>query len=146
MTESPHIPVMLTEVLENLRPHDGGVYIDGTFGNGGYTSAILDSADTRVISFDRDDTVLPRVKELQQKYGSRFQFFQDCFSNVLPTLRKNNIGPVDGLVLDIGVSVLFSKENFWLSQQRMATSCPMLEASAMKRLRQRLSENMINSA
>ncbi|MBR1544767.1 MAG: 16S rRNA (cytosine(1402)-N(4))-methyltransferase RsmH [Alphaproteobacteria bacterium] len=104
MQSSPHIPVMLNEVLENLNIKDGGVYIDGTFGNGGYTSAILDKANTKVISFDRDSTVLPRVEEVKKKYGNRFVFFQECFSKILPTLQQNGIGPVDGLVLDIGVS------------------------------------------
>ena len=104
MKDTPHIPVMLNEVLENLNIKDGGVYVDGTFGNGGYTSAILNKKNTTVISFDRDETVLPRVKEVKEKYGERFIFFQKCFSNILPTLKENNINSVDGLVLDIGVS------------------------------------------
>ena len=104
MENTPHIPVMLNEVLKNLNIVDGGVYVDGTFGNGGYTSAILDKANTKVISFDRDESVLPRVKEIKEKYGERFIFFQECFSQILPTLMKNGISAVDGLVLDIGVS------------------------------------------
>lgn len=104
MQNTPHIPVMLNEVLENLNIKDGGVYIDGTFGNGGYTSAILDAKNTKVIAFDRDETVLPRVKEVKEKYGDRFIFFQECFSKILPTLKQNDINRVDGLVLDIGVS------------------------------------------
>ena len=52
MQNTPHIPVMLNEVLENLNIKDKGVYIDGTFGNGGYTSAILDAKDTTVIAFE----------------------------------------------------------------------------------------------
>ncbi len=104
MQNIPHIPVMLNEVLENLNIKDGGVYVDGTFGNGGYTSAILDKANTKVIAFDRDESVLPRVKELKEKYKERFVFFQECFSKVLSTLQKNGIDTVDGLVLDIGIS------------------------------------------
>ena len=77
MQNTPHIPVMLNEVLENLNIKDGGVYVDGTFGNGGYTSAILDAKNTKVIAFDRDETVLPRVKEVKEKYGDRFIFFQN---------------------------------------------------------------------
>ena len=100
----PHIPVMLNEVLENLSIQDGGVYIDGTFGYGGYTSAILEKANTKVIAFDRDENVLPRVKELKEKYGDRFIFFQKRFSQILPTLNENKLEKVDGLVLDIGVS------------------------------------------
>lgn len=102
--EIPHIPVMLNEVLENLSVKDNGIYVDGTFGNGGYTSAILDSANCKVIAFDRDETVLHRVNQLKEKYGDRFIFFQERFSQIYPTLLKNNISMIDGLVLDIGVS------------------------------------------
>ena len=104
-----HIPVMLKEVLENLCVKDGGVYVDGTFGNGGYTKAILDKGNNvRVIAFDRDKNVLQRVEELKKIYGSRLVFFNEKFSNVLPTLLENKIiqdgNGIDGLVLDIGVS------------------------------------------
>lgn len=102
--DNPHIPVLLNEVIENIAPHDGGVYIDGTFGNGGYTSAVLDKCNCKVIAFDRDENVLPKVKEVKEKYGDRFIFFQDTFSNILKTMRKNNIAQVDGLMLDIGIS------------------------------------------
>ena len=104
MQKKPHIPVMLNEVLDNLNIKDGGVYVDGTFGNGGYTCAILDRANVKVIAFDRDENVLSRVEEVKKKYGDKFIFFQECFSKILPTLKKNNIDKVDGLVLDIGVS------------------------------------------
>ena len=68
MSSQPkHIPVMLKEVLQYLSPKDGEVYVDATFGNGGYTEAILNSADCKVIAIDRDPTVLPRVEELKQK-------------------------------------------------------------------------------
>ncbi len=60
----------------------------------------------------------------------------------IPVIEREDVG-----IKEVeNVSVLFSNEDFWLSQQRMATSCPMLEASAVKRLRQRLSENMRSSA
>ena len=104
MNEIPHIPVMLNEVLENLCVKKGGVYVDGTFGNGGYTSAILGVEGTKVFAFDRDETVLSKVEEFKKKYGDRFVFFQECFSDMLDVLKKNNVGEVDGLVLDIGVS------------------------------------------
>lgn len=105
--KNPHIPVMLNEVLENLRLKDFATYIDGTFGNGGYSKAILDSADNvKLIAFDRDKNVLPRVEEFKRLYGERFIFFNEKFSNVLPVLEENNLVAqgVDGLVLDIGVS------------------------------------------
>ena len=67
MTDTGHYPVMLPEILEHLSPRDGEVYVDGTFGAGGYTSAILDAADCRVIAIDRDEDALPRAKKLQEK-------------------------------------------------------------------------------
>ena len=66
-----HIPVMLNEVLQHLNPQDNKTYVDATFGNGGYTSAILDAANCKVIAIDRDPTVLPRVEELKKVYGDR---------------------------------------------------------------------------
>ena len=95
-----HFPVMLSEVLENLAPHDGGVYVDATVGNGGYTEAILKKADCKVIAIDRDPTVLPRVQELKDLYGDRFDFCQGCFGNISQLIQS----PADGFVFDIGVS------------------------------------------
>ncbi len=95
-----HFPVMLPQVLEALLPQDGGLYVDATFGNGGYTEAILNAADCKVIALDRDPNVLLRVKELQELYGNRLDFragrFGD-FANLVPE-------PIDGAVFDIGVS------------------------------------------
>src|ERR1700716_4182264 len=53
-----HIPVLVGEVIANLAPHDGGVYIDGTFGAGGYTATILAAARTKVVGIDRDPTAI----------------------------------------------------------------------------------------
>lgn len=101
MTEQQkHIPVMLKEVLENLSPLSGEVYVDATFGNGGYTEAILKSAECKVIAIDRDPNVLPRVKELQEKYGKRFEFRQGQFGDFKELIDE----PINGAVFDIGVS------------------------------------------
>ena len=95
-----HFPVMLPEVLHYLAPRDGEVYVDATFGNGGYTEAVLKAAQCKVIAIDRDPTVLPRVQEFQEKYGHRFIFKQGCFSQI-----ENLIdSPVNGFMFDIGVS------------------------------------------
>ena len=95
-----HFPVMLPEVLETLAPKDGEVYVDATFGNGGYTEAILQAADCQVIAIDRDPTVLPRVAELQKIYGERLQFKQGCFGDIAELINQQ----VNGFVFDIGVS------------------------------------------
>ena len=69
-----HIPVLLNEVLEALTPQAGKTYVDATFGNGGYSEAVLKAADCRLIAVDRDPNVRPRAEELKSVYGSRFDF------------------------------------------------------------------------
>ncbi|MDO4183926.1 MAG: 16S rRNA (cytosine(1402)-N(4))-methyltransferase RsmH [Rhodospirillales bacterium] len=95
-----HIPVMLNEVLQSLAPADGKVYVDATFGNGGYTKAILDSANCKVIAIDRDPNVKERAKEIKAAYGERFEFCAGCFGDINSLVKQ----PVDGIVFDIGVS------------------------------------------
>lgn len=100
-----HFPVMLPEVLEALSPRDGGVYVDGTFGAGGYTCAILDAAKCKVYAIDRDETACARAEEVSNHYGAdRFTFMRGCFGDVRDLLDQNNCDKVDGFVLDIGVS------------------------------------------
>ena len=96
-----HIPVLLTPVIRCLAPEKGGIFVDGTFGAGGYTRAILSAnPTTKVIAFDRDTTVLPTVQKFQKEFKDRFTFIQDCFGEVAKYITT----PVDGFVLDIGVS------------------------------------------
>ena len=95
-----HYPVMLQEVLESLKPEAGKVYVDATFGNGGYSEAILKSADCRLIALDRDPNVVARANELKQKYGARFDFRQGCFGDFNDLIQEQ----IDGAVFDIGVS------------------------------------------
>lgn len=100
MFEQKHIPVLLNEVIDCLKPQKGGVYVDATFGNGGYTKAILDASDCKVIAIDRDPTVLPRAEELKKEYGSRFSFIQGKFGDFAELVKEQ----IDGAVFDIGVS------------------------------------------
>ncbi len=95
-----HIPVMLHEVLEALAPQKGGVYVDATFGHGGYTQAILNAADCKVIALDRDPNVQSRAEEFSAHYGNRFRFIPGCFSRISELVSEK----VDGVVFDIGVS------------------------------------------
>ena len=98
--QAPHIPVLLNEVLDYLAPN-GGTYVDGTFGAGGYTRAILmANAKNKVIAFDRDPTTQKTAEQMQKEFGDRFAFIQDCFSHMSNYLTEK----VDGIVLDIGVS------------------------------------------
>lgn len=95
----PHVPVLLAEVLDALAPLRGARILDGTFGAGGYSRAILE-AGASVIALDRDPTVLPHVERLKVEFPDRFQFAAGTFSE----LDELAGGPVDGVVLDIGVS------------------------------------------
>jgi 16S rRNA (cytosine1402-N4)-methyltransferase len=95
-----HYPVMLPEVLRALDLQDGQTCVDGTFGNGGYSEAILKAADGKVIGLDRDETVLPRAEVLAADYPDRFRLIQTPFSK----MDQLGLEPVDAVVLDIGVS------------------------------------------
>jgi len=100
MNSVSHIPVLLRPVLEYLQV-GRGTFIDGTFGAGGYTRAILSAhPQAKVIAFDRDPTTKTRADEVKKEFGERFTFIQDCFSNMSKHIHE----PADGLVLDIGVS------------------------------------------
>ena len=101
---TPHIPVMLAEVLEALSPQDNDIIIDGTFGAGGYTRVILDAANCRVIAFDRDETAISAGQALVDAYKGRLTLIHDRFSGFADHLDRLGIEAVDGLVLDIGVS------------------------------------------
>ena len=103
-----HIPVMLNEVLEALSPKDGEIYVDATFGNGGYSEAILKSANCKVIAIDRDPSVLKRADELKQLYGDRFEFRAGEFGQLDNIIIEN----VDGVVFDIGVSSMQLDDDF----------------------------------
>jgi 16S rRNA (cytosine1402-N4)-methyltransferase len=95
-----HLPVMLAEVLESLSPRDGGHYIDGTFGGGGYAKAILEAADCRVLGIDRDPDAIARGRELAKQFGGRLTIVQGEFSQMDDLFT----GKSDGVVLDLGVS------------------------------------------
>ncbi|MDE1152968.1 MAG: 16S rRNA (cytosine(1402)-N(4))-methyltransferase RsmH [Micavibrio sp.] len=103
-----HIPVMLDEVLAALQPKDGGVYVDGTFGAGGYTRAILEAADCTVYGIDRDPEAILRAKALKNSKGGSFEGrlipLHGCFGDVEALLDAAGVEAIDGFVLDLGVS------------------------------------------
>ncbi|EKF20796.1 16S rRNA (cytosine(1402)-N(4))-methyltransferase RsmH [Nitratireductor pacificus] len=94
-----HIPVLLDAVLDALSPHQGAVFIDGTFGAGGYTTALLE-AGASVIAIDRDPTAIATGQPLVARWGGQLRLVEDRFSNLDAVAGD----PVDGVVLDIGVS------------------------------------------
>ncbi len=102
--DAPHISVMLREVLAALAPRDGETYTDGTFGAGGYSSAILESADCRVVAIDRDVTAIKAGQELVARFDGRLLILEGCFGDMDSLLQQEGINQVDGVVLDLGVS------------------------------------------
>lgn len=104
MQSRAHYPVMLPEVLGVLKPQDGGVYVDGTFGIGGYSSAVLDAAECRVYAIDRDLAAVAVARAMEKEHGGRFVFLRGCFGDVRELLSVAGVEAVDGFVLDIGVS------------------------------------------
>jgi 16S rRNA (cytosine1402-N4)-methyltransferase len=103
-SSSVHIPVMLGEVLQALQPQDGGIYVDGTFGAGGYTCAILKSADCTVYAVDRDPEAYARAVAMAKDFSGRLIPLHGCFGRLRELLAQAGVAHVHGIVLDIGVS------------------------------------------
>jgi 16S rRNA (cytosine1402-N4)-methyltransferase len=99
-----HIPVLGQPAVEFLDVRDGGIYIDGTFGAGGYTRAILAAADCKVIGIDRDQTAIAANADLVEEAKGRLILTEDNFSNLDTIARDAGYENVDGIVLDLGVS------------------------------------------
>jgi 16S rRNA (cytosine1402-N4)-methyltransferase len=101
---SRHIPVLGREVLTSLQPREGGIYVDATFGAGGYSRAILETPQTRVIGIDRDRTAIAGGFELVDRSNGRLTLVEDRFSNLAEVCSAQGVTSVDGVVMDIGVS------------------------------------------
>ena len=105
LTDEPaHIPVMADAVLTSLAPRDGESFVDGTFGGGGYTEAILKSADCNVWGIDRDPTAVSRGADLAKVYADKLHVVEGRFSEMESLLSERGITGIDGLALDLGVS------------------------------------------
>src|SRR5690349_15052491 len=99
-----HVPVLAGRALEFLNIRDGGVFIDGTFGAGGYSRAILAAANTQVIGIDRDQSAVANGAGLVETAGGRLTLVQERFSALDRIAEKFGHAAVDGVVLDLGVS------------------------------------------
>ncbi|MEE2746212.1 MAG: 16S rRNA (cytosine(1402)-N(4))-methyltransferase RsmH [Pseudomonadota bacterium] len=99
-----HIPVMINEVVSALKPSDKTVYIDGTFGRGGYSKALLKLAATKVIGLDRDPEAVRVGTQLEKEFGGRFKIIHGCFSKIDELICGEEFSQVDGVVLDLGPS------------------------------------------
>ncbi len=95
-----HVPVMLEEVMEALSPRDGAIYVDATFGGGGYTEALLARADCAVYAIDRDPDAIARGGELKQCFAGRLTLIEGCFSDMDSLVKQR----ADGVAFDLGVS------------------------------------------
>jgi 16S rRNA (cytosine1402-N4)-methyltransferase len=96
-----HYSVLLREVIELLVPSPGARFLDGTFGGGGHTRAILGAADgTKVVAFDRDPAALVRAQSLIAEYGERFELVSADFGR----LGALATGEFDGALFDLGLS------------------------------------------
>lgn len=102
-SQSVHVPVMLNEVMTALSPKSEGVYIDGTFGGGGYSRALLERCDCRVYAIDRDGDAILRGKALMEAYPRSFEIRRGNFCD-MDSLYPELVKKVDGIALDIGPS------------------------------------------
>jgi len=102
MTPTPgHLPVLLRETLELLAPRTGGRYLDATFGGGGHTRAILESAPgVNVVALDRDPAAQPRAEILRMEFEGRFALIDRDFGR----LGELPVDKFDGILFDFGVS------------------------------------------
>jgi 16S rRNA (cytosine1402-N4)-methyltransferase len=99
-----HLPVLRDEVVAALAPRDGAVYIDGTFGGGGYSEALLAAAECAVIGIDRDPEAIRRGAALEARHGGRLTLIEGRFGEMAEHIQGLGIAAVDGVALDLGVS------------------------------------------
>ena len=99
-----HIPVMLSEVIEALDPRDGKHFIDGTFGAGGYSRGLLESARCTVLAIDRDPHSEKFARALEERFPGRLKFVLGRYAEMREIAEREGIAAVDGVALDLGVS------------------------------------------
>jgi 16S rRNA (cytosine1402-N4)-methyltransferase len=99
-----HVPVLVRRVVDYLHVRDGGVYVDGTFGAGGYTRAILAAADCRIIAIDRDPQAIAAGEAVSERARGRLTLSENRFSALDDVVEQTGLGLVSGVVLDLGVS------------------------------------------
>lgn len=99
-----HVPVMPAEVLALLAPHDGGTYLDATFGGGGHTALILEAARCTVFAIDRDPAAIARGAALAARYPGRLVLVEGRFGAMLELLSEAGVSHLDGVLMDCGLS------------------------------------------
>ena len=99
-----HVPVLLDATISALAPHDDALYLDGTFGFGGYSQALLEAARCRVVAIDRDPAAVRRAHDLAPRYAGRLMVVGGRFGEMERLLLPLGIAALDGVALDLGVS------------------------------------------
>ena len=103
--ELSHFPVMVNEIISFIKPEDNGTYLDGTFGQGGYTKAIFKiSEKANVIAIDQDSDAKIFVAEIPKQFKNNFFFFYNKLSEIDTVLKKIGQKEFDGILLDLGMS------------------------------------------
>jgi len=103
-TQAAHVPVMLMEVLEAVSPRDGGVYVDCTFGAGGYSRGMVEAANCSVWGIDRDAESVAHGREMAKRYDGRLQVIEGRFGEMELLLDGRLPRKADGVAFDLGVS------------------------------------------
>lgn len=101
---SGHVPVLCREVVAMLAPRAGGLYLDGTFGGGGYSEAILQAAPCTLFAIDRDPAAIARGAALAARHGGRLTLIEGNFADMVALLGAHGVTALDGVALDLGVS------------------------------------------
>lgn len=100
-----HLPIMLNEVLDALSIKSDGIYVDGTFGRGGHSKAILNQLTTgHLVVFDQDERAIETAQKLSLEYPNKMTIIQSNFEHLNEKLDESNIKGIDGILLDLGVS------------------------------------------
>ena len=104
INKTPHIPVLLKEALNALSIKDEEFYIDATFGLGGYTKAILEENNCKVLAIDCDPEAEIIAAQLKKDFKNRFFFINGKFSQIIKFAKSLGIVKVAGVIFDLGVS------------------------------------------
>ncbi len=101
---APHYPVLINEVLQTLAPKKDDIIVDATFGAGGYSRNILNTAPCQLYAIDRDPNASLAAQKMSDEFGERFKFLTGQFGDMQTLLNDVGVEKVDGIVLDIGIS------------------------------------------
>lgn len=104
MEKSPHSPVLINEIIKIMNPQPDKIYVDATFGAGGYSRAFLKYSKCIILAIDKDNSTKKYADNLSTEYKNRFSFEQCEFSSIQQALKKKNLNLVNGIVFDLGVS------------------------------------------